>query len=265
MYSNLPGHILVFICRLMFLLTLSLPSSTRTFSEPFKEQCIREVVRSGSIIILHPSKAMKSHTMWCNITSEAAGEIWNWSLLGVKGLKPWPNGPPSSSQIEPRSQRRWSVSFGHPLGLSWLELNRVTLNLIKLKFSPNSSHIFHRFDSSANSSQLSPSCFVIVMWLRGRIQTIERFLAGLFPNFGPPSSPYTMLLQGGYFERNDSTLYGGRGEGMVELSKSQVYHDFWPGLKLARLGGIVWPPADASYDFVWLELAWVGSIFWPGL
>ena len=48
----------------------------------------------------------------------------------------------------------------------------VGLNLIKLKFSPNSSQLFHRLATSANSSQLSPSCFVIVMWLRGRMQTI---------------------------------------------------------------------------------------------
>ena len=26
------------------------------------------------------------HTVWCNISGEAAGEIWHWSLLGVKGL-----------------------------------------------------------------------------------------------------------------------------------------------------------------------------------
>ena len=26
------------------------------------------------------------HTVWCNISGEAAGEIWNWLLLGVKGL-----------------------------------------------------------------------------------------------------------------------------------------------------------------------------------
>ena len=26
------------------------------------------------------------HTVWCYISGEAAGEIWNWSLLGVKGL-----------------------------------------------------------------------------------------------------------------------------------------------------------------------------------
>ena len=32
---------------------------------------------------------MKSHvllTVWCNISGEAAGEIWHWSLSGVKGL-----------------------------------------------------------------------------------------------------------------------------------------------------------------------------------
>ena len=26
-------------------------------------------------------------TVWCNISGEAAGEIWHWSLSGVKGLK----------------------------------------------------------------------------------------------------------------------------------------------------------------------------------
>ena len=28
-----------------------------------------------------------SHAVWCNITCEAAGQIWTWSLLGVRGLK----------------------------------------------------------------------------------------------------------------------------------------------------------------------------------
>ena len=31
-------------------------------------------------------KSQVLHTVWCNISCEAAGEIWNWSLLGVKGL-----------------------------------------------------------------------------------------------------------------------------------------------------------------------------------
>ena len=26
------------------------------------------------------------HTVWCNISGQAAGEIQNWSVLGVKGL-----------------------------------------------------------------------------------------------------------------------------------------------------------------------------------
>ena len=75
--------------------------------------------------------------------------------LKVPRLKPWPNGPPNTSQLEPSSQLRWSwVSFGHPLGLSWLELDRVGLNLIKVKFSPNSSQVFHRLATSANSHQV---------------------------------------------------------------------------------------------------------------
>ena len=32
-------------------------------------------------------KSQVLHTVWCNISGESAGEIWNWSLSGVKGLK----------------------------------------------------------------------------------------------------------------------------------------------------------------------------------
>ena len=31
-------------------------------------------------------KSQVLHTVWCNISGEAAGELWNWSPLGVKGL-----------------------------------------------------------------------------------------------------------------------------------------------------------------------------------
>ena len=31
-------------------------------------------------------KSQVLHTVWCNISGEAAGEIWNWSLFGMKGL-----------------------------------------------------------------------------------------------------------------------------------------------------------------------------------
>ena len=34
-------------------------------------------------------KSQVLHTVWCYISSEAAGEIWHWSFLGVKGLKYW--------------------------------------------------------------------------------------------------------------------------------------------------------------------------------
>ena len=49
----------------------------------------------GSTIVVHRSKAMKSqflYTVWCDITGEAAGEVWTSSLMGVKGLNVmiWP-------------------------------------------------------------------------------------------------------------------------------------------------------------------------------
>ena len=31
-------------------------------------------------------KSQVLHTVWWNISGEATGEVWNWSLLGVKGL-----------------------------------------------------------------------------------------------------------------------------------------------------------------------------------
>ena len=42
-------------------------------------------------------KSQILHTVWCNISGDAAGEIWSWSLLGVKGLvmfdevRSWPS------------------------------------------------------------------------------------------------------------------------------------------------------------------------------
>ena len=74
------------------LLTLSLPSSKSTFSpQPLKEKCISEVVRIGTIFFQSESTMKREvlHTVWCNITGEATGEIWTWSLLGVKGLTRW--------------------------------------------------------------------------------------------------------------------------------------------------------------------------------
>ena len=102
-----------------------------------------------------------------------------WSSLehGKKSQHFRPNGPPNSRKLEPSSQQ--FDGFGYRLathlawvGSSWIESG---LNLMKLKFSPNASQVFHRLATSANSSQLEPSCFVIVRWLRGRSQTIEYF------------------------------------------------------------------------------------------
>ena len=31
-------------------------------------------------------KSQVLHSVWCNISGEAAGEIWTWPLLGVKEL-----------------------------------------------------------------------------------------------------------------------------------------------------------------------------------
>ena len=71
-----------------------LPSSKSTFSQPFKDQCISEVVRIGSIFILHPSVyssfiifILHLSKLWkakffilCDVIflAKLQGGIWNW-------------------------------------------------------------------------------------------------------------------------------------------------------------------------------------------
>ena len=86
------------------------------------------------------------------------GENLYWSSRGTastctEAVKAW--WVDISSQLEPRFQ----------LGSSWVSF---ALKWIKLKFSPNSSHVFHRLATSASSRQLLPNCFVIVRRLRRR-------------------------------------------------------------------------------------------------
>ena len=71
---------------------LKIKTQNGSFSQPFKEKCISEVVRIGNIIIFHLSKlyCQVLHTMWCDISGEAAGEIWNWSLMGMNSVQTCP-------------------------------------------------------------------------------------------------------------------------------------------------------------------------------
>ena len=68
------------------ILNLSRPSSKSTFSQPFKEKCISEVVKLGSIIIVRLSKLWKAFKKffksWCYIFGERAkfeiDHSWEW-------------------------------------------------------------------------------------------------------------------------------------------------------------------------------------------
>ena len=70
--------------------TLSLPRSRSKFSQPFREKCISEVVRIDSIILFHRYKLWKAKFfILCDVIFLVKlhwEEIWNWSILGVKGL-----------------------------------------------------------------------------------------------------------------------------------------------------------------------------------
>ena len=57
-------------------------------------------------------KSQVLHTVWCNISGEAAGEIWHWSLLGVKGLILMSRKPESeSAQQPPTGKSKLSLVF----------------------------------------------------------------------------------------------------------------------------------------------------------
>ena len=42
--------------------------------------------RANATCVSYESQVL--HTVWCHISGEVAGEIWNWSLLGVNNLSP---------------------------------------------------------------------------------------------------------------------------------------------------------------------------------
>ena len=73
----------------LFWSTLSLPCSKSTFSNPLKENLCKWGSENCYWTIFHQRNPWWSnvlHTAWCYISGEAAGEIWNWSLLEVKGF-----------------------------------------------------------------------------------------------------------------------------------------------------------------------------------
>ena len=85
------------------------------------------------------------------------------------------------SHLEPtRTKFTTSMELGIVWSPTWLELARVGSSGLEFDWNQIFTQLessFHRSATPANSSQLSPSCFVVVKLLRGRIQTTEWFLA----------------------------------------------------------------------------------------
>ena len=76
-------------------------------------------------------------------------------------MKPWPNGDPNISQLEPSFQLGWNwVSFGHPVGS--LELAGVGSSWLKFDQAQIIAQLKPSFPPFGDLSQLSPSRFDIV-------------------------------------------------------------------------------------------------------
>ena len=96
-------------------------------------------------------KSQVLHTVWCNTSGEAAGEIWNWSLLGVKGFK---------SSIFPNTQIH--LLFSHVRNRLHRQLNSTQSNTLVcasiLCFSPvkqlTSSEDWHCYKPKAPEHSL---------------------------------------------------------------------------------------------------------------
>ena len=89
---------------------------------------------------------------------KAFGHNW-FSFAVVPILKPWPNGIPNSSQLEPGFELGpswvWAPS---PFGSSWIEFPSIWSSSTFAQLEPS-------FSPFAQLGQLSPSCFLIFRWL----------------------------------------------------------------------------------------------------
>ena len=77
-------------------------------------------------------KSQVLHTVWCNIAGEAAGEIWDWSLLGVGGLKGLltspqlpPPPPPPSFLLSHEWEDLPAPPTSHEWDNGWVNLNCI--------------------------------------------------------------------------------------------------------------------------------------------
>ena len=128
----------------------------------------------------------------CQLCSTICGDH-QWAPNQIRthpsSLKPWPNGPPT------RAKFTTSMELGIIWPPTWLELARVGSSWLEFDQAQMFAQLEQSFPPFGHLSQLSPSCFVIVMWLRGRIQTIGWFLGSwldLAVPFGHP--PMQVLI-----------------------------------------------------------------------
>ena len=86
--------------------------------------------------------------------------------MNIPRFKSWPNSTPNSNQLEPSFQLGWScVSFGHPLGFSWIDC-------------------WLEFGQVQIFAQLSPSCFVMLGDCAVVVRQLNGFLASCDASFG---------------------------------------------------------------------------------
>ena len=72
------------------------------------------------------------------------------------------------SQLKPtRAKFSTYMELGIVWEPTWFELDRVGLNLIKLKFSPNLNQVFHGLATSSQVVLLFVTCAVMVRQLNG--------------------------------------------------------------------------------------------------
>ena len=161
--------------------------------------------------------------MWCNISGEAAGEIWDWSLLGVKGLKHYERMVPfafgsSKAEAFPVDDNALTRSFGPPSSESSKTESRENMEIL--------SELDPLLDSflATNSATYTRNSRVV------RRVPLPAFLSLTPPEFPDPISlrswrsqyavnsvhgRHFVLVADGRMRANDKIMVRGRGCGVV--------------------------------------------------
>ena len=211
-------------------------------------------------------KSQVLHTGQCNISGEAAGEIWDWSLLGVKGLKEDKSAPfVWFSTLQWRRFGRESVSYSETNWQDSFDLIATIRRLIGLRGTePSFSRRLFLFqarlplrDTPHPGREVRPSSAprtnpgTLANWTRvspSRTTRVHRYRAAVTPApcTGPRSTSRVLFATPEHvpctwwFRREKSATVAGRASTMVSW--------WWASTRRVTRTSSAWTEGHASWS-----------------